>query len=91
MPGALRDYDIPDLSRLAADKKQLWIDPENAVSERMSAGEPDEFLGQPGNSQIALTANGEIDEIAEEIIKFLNSGRWLKWFEEFDAVWYGLK
>ena len=35
VPGALRDFDIPDLTRLASPKPQIWINPVNALGETL--------------------------------------------------------
>jgi cephalosporin-C deacetylase-like acetyl esterase len=38
LPGALKDFDIPDLAKLTSSKKQLWIDPINQLGETDIAG-----------------------------------------------------
>ncbi len=38
LPGALKDFDIPDLAKLASSKKQLWINPVNQLGEPDVAG-----------------------------------------------------
>jgi hypothetical protein len=35
VPGALRDFDIPDLARLLSPKPQIWIDPVGALGEKL--------------------------------------------------------
>lgn len=70
-PGALRDYDIPDLVRLASPKTQLWIDPINAVSERMNSSDISKEMGKVDNLQVSLTRNGLPDEVLKEVLKFI--------------------
>jgi hypothetical protein len=38
LPGALKDFDIPDLAMLASSKRQLWINPVNQMGEPDAAG-----------------------------------------------------
>ena len=45
VPGALRDFDIPDLARLAPPKPQVWIDPVDALGERIEGANASSILG----------------------------------------------
>ena len=67
LPGALRDFDIPDLARLAAPKKQLWIDPVDALAERLDEQKAGEVIGQPDGLRVVRTANGSPEEAAKAV------------------------
>jgi cephalosporin-C deacetylase-like acetyl esterase len=59
-PGVLKDFDIPDLVRLTAPKKQLWIDPVGATGMPLNASEADSLLGSHTNMNI-LIKEGKYD------------------------------
>jgi hypothetical protein len=71
VPGALRDYDIPDLVRLAATRKQMWIDPVDALSKPLAPKEASEIMGNINGLEVFATAKGQTDEISEKIRSFL--------------------
>jgi len=71
LPGALRDFDIPDLARLAASKKQLWIDPVDALAERLDEQKAKGIIGQPDGLRVIRTANGSPEEAAKAVAPLL--------------------
>ena len=52
VPGALRDFDIPDLTRLASSKIQVWIDPVNALGEKLDFKSVSSIIGPNANLHI---------------------------------------
>ena len=67
VPGALRDYDIPDLVRLASPKPQLWLDSVNALGRPLEAAGAIRLLGIHQNFQVKTSANGDASEAARLI------------------------
>lgn len=67
VPGALRDYDIPDLVRLASPKPQLWLDSVNALGRPLDAASAIRLLGSHHNFQVKTTASGDTSEAARHI------------------------
>jgi len=53
-PGVLRDFDIPDLVRLASAKTQVWLNPINEISEALSASDAAAILGHYKNTKIVI-------------------------------------
>jgi cephalosporin-C deacetylase-like acetyl esterase len=54
-PGALRDFDIPDLARLVSPKPQVWIDPVNNLGEKLGSSSASSIIGSYKNLQIITT------------------------------------
>ena len=52
VPGALRDFDIPDLVRLVSPKPQIWIDPVNALGEKLNFTDASSLTGSDKNLYI---------------------------------------
>jgi len=52
VPGALIDYDIPDLARLVAPKPQVWIDPVDHLGAKLSQEGASSILGKLEKIQI---------------------------------------
>lgn len=52
VPGALRDFDIPDLARLVSPKPQVWIDPVNNLGEKMSLSSASSIIGSYKNLRV---------------------------------------
>jgi hypothetical protein len=71
VPGALRDFDIPDLSRLVAQRRQLWINPVNALAEPLEEKEFREILTYREEYQFIHMTDISPKNLATEIIKFL--------------------
>ncbi len=69
--GALRDFDIPDLSRLVAPHRQLWINPVNALAEPLEEKEISVILTNQEEYQYVHTTDTSPENLATEIIKFL--------------------
>lgn len=59
VPGALRDFDIPDLARLAAPKPQLWLDAVNALGRPLEVRNASSLLGSHRNFRVEKTAKGD--------------------------------
>jgi cephalosporin-C deacetylase-like acetyl esterase len=72
VPGALRDFDIPDLSRLVAPRRQLWINPVNALAEPLEKKEISLILTNLEDYQFVHTTDTSPNSLANEIIKFLH-------------------
>ena len=70
--GALRDFDIPDLSRLVAPHRQLWINPVNALAEPLEEREISVILTNQEEYQFVHTMDTSAGNLATEIIKFLH-------------------
>ncbi len=72
--GVLRDFDIPDLTRLVATSRQLWIDLLNEVSERMTIGKASEALLYTGGLHVMLISSGLASEISGKILNSISRG-----------------
>ncbi len=70
VPGALKDFDIPDLARLSSSKIQLWINPINELGEP-GISQAKNYLNQDENLKIIQSAGDSYNSIAESIIKSL--------------------
>lgn len=57
VPGAMRDFDIPNLVRLASPKIQVWIDPVNALGRRLGQASASSILGLHPNFHVLATAD----------------------------------
>ncbi|HEU4633500.1 MAG TPA: acetylxylan esterase, partial [Flavisolibacter sp.] len=57
LPGALCDFDIPDLARLASSKVQLWINPVNGRNECLKEAAAASLLGAHKNIKIVTSKN----------------------------------
>jgi pimeloyl-ACP methyl ester carboxylesterase len=55
LPGALCDFDIPDLARLAP--KQRWIDPINGLGEKLNVADATAIIGNNKKTRIVSTKN----------------------------------
>ncbi len=66
VPGALRDFDIPDLARLASPKPQIWIDPVDALGRGLDRAGASAILGWHRNLHILTTTNGAAADIARQ-------------------------
>ena len=75
VPGALRDFDIPDLVRLASPKPQLWLEPVNALGRPLDAASATRLLGSPQNLQVKTTASGDTAEAVHEFAKRLRNDK----------------
>ena len=67
LPGALKDFDIPDLAKLTTAKKQLWINPINQL------GQPDVTGAKKYLNQRNLSIVKSTDERLENTIKSITS------------------
>jgi cephalosporin-C deacetylase-like acetyl esterase len=66
VPGALYDFDIPDLARLVSAVPQVWINPVNGVNEKVQKAEADSIFGSHQNLKIITPDGGASD--AEGVI-----------------------
>jgi dienelactone hydrolase len=71
VPGALRDFDIPDLSRLVAPRRHLWINPVNALAEPLDKKEISAILTNQRDCQVVRTLDTSPENLAKECVKFL--------------------
>ncbi|HDY89920.1 MAG TPA: alpha/beta fold hydrolase [bacterium] len=71
LPGALCDFDIPDLAGLVPPKRQLWIDPVNQLAERIDKVKSYSLIGEHEGLSIIATEKGSIEEVSEAISEFL--------------------
>jgi len=72
VPGALCDFDIPDLCRLIANKKQIWVDPVNAMGEKITFNAASSTISMNKNLQILTGDKKSPKEIVHSIIKILD-------------------
>lgn len=54
VPGALRDFDIPDLVRLVAPRRQLWLNPVNQLAERLDKNKACSVIGKHEGLDIVI-------------------------------------
>jgi pimeloyl-ACP methyl ester carboxylesterase len=54
VPGVLKDFDIPDLSRLVVPRKQLWINPVNALADTLEEKEISAILTNKEEYQFVI-------------------------------------
>jgi len=71
VPGALRDYDIPDLARLLAPRGQLWVNPAGALAAPLAREQAVSLLEGAGDMQIIQTPGGSPLEIVRAMQSFL--------------------
>jgi hypothetical protein len=71
VPGVLEDFDIPDLSRLVAPRKQLWINPVNALAVTLKEKEISSILTNKEEYQFVITPETSAKNYVNEIINFL--------------------
>jgi len=57
VPGALCDFDIPDLTRLVAPKPQVWVDPINGLGEKLTFPNSTSIVGSNKNGHITFPKN----------------------------------
>lgn len=67
VPGALRDFDIPDLARLASPKLQVWISPVNALGRQLEPASAATILGSHKNLHVLAQADGSPVDIAQQL------------------------
>jgi cephalosporin-C deacetylase-like acetyl esterase len=67
VPGALHDFDIPDLAALVSPKPQVWIHPVNGLNEEMEFREASSILGSPENLRIITPAGGKQSDLLKMI------------------------
>jgi hypothetical protein len=65
VPGALRDFDIPDLARLVSPKFQCWIDPVNALGEKLNSADASTIIGSHENLHIITRDKKSISDILQ--------------------------
>ncbi len=63
VPGALRDFDIPDLARLVSPKPQIWIDPVSELGETLDSKSSSSLIGSNENLQIITPDNNSSRDI----------------------------
>ncbi len=66
VPGALKDFDIPDLAALNASKQQLWIDPVNELG-NTSLEKANRYLKQK-NLKVVNSSDGSPGSITKLIV-----------------------
>ena len=71
MPGALRDFDIPDLARSVAPHKQLWVNPVNALAEPLEEEAMSSIIGYHKGYQFVRTVDTSPENVADVIIQFI--------------------
>jgi cephalosporin-C deacetylase-like acetyl esterase len=71
VPGALCDFDIPDLSRLIAPQKQLWINPINELAEPLNEKDFTLIIGRHEGMRFVRTENRYPDSFTHEILKLI--------------------
>ncbi|MFC1562614.1 alpha/beta hydrolase family protein [candidate division KSB1 bacterium] len=71
VPGALRDYDIPDLARLVTPRQQLWVDPVDALAKPLDIDRAYSVIGDHEGIRIVNTDSGSAADVSLAIAKFL--------------------
>jgi len=71
VPGALRDYDIPDLTRGIAPRKQLWVDPVSALAEPLEQAKAAGIIGMHEGLQVVNTPSASPSDVCGAIESFL--------------------
>jgi cephalosporin-C deacetylase-like acetyl esterase len=72
VPGALLDFDIPDLVRLASPKPQVWIDPINELGEKLDFSTCSAILGSNKDINIITPDNKKAKNILDPFITNFN-------------------
>jgi cephalosporin-C deacetylase-like acetyl esterase len=72
VPGALRDFDIPDMVRLVSPKHQIWIDPVNALGEKLNLLNATSIIGEFENLQIITQDYKQSGDILQLFNKSFN-------------------
>jgi cephalosporin-C deacetylase-like acetyl esterase len=72
VPGALRDYDIPDLARLVSPKPQVWINPVNGMGETLSFKDASLIIGSYKKLKIITRDTKSSEDLIKYIITILN-------------------
>ena len=72
VPGALRDFDIPDLVRLVSPKPQVWIDPVNALGEKLKFSNASSIIGSDENLHIITQDSRQTKDILKPFIIIFN-------------------
>jgi cephalosporin-C deacetylase-like acetyl esterase len=63
LPGALADFDILDLMRLVSPKPDIWIDPVNALGEKLDSISASSMIKPYKNLQIITTDKSPVTDI----------------------------
>jgi cephalosporin-C deacetylase-like acetyl esterase len=71
VPGALADFDIPDLTRLISPQKQLWINPINALAESLKERDLTLILERQEGMQFVITDDHPADNVTNKILKYV--------------------
>ena len=71
VPGALRDFDIPDLARLAAPRPQLWVDPVDALAHRLDEAKAHSLIGEHKGVHVVRTTGGTHEDIVNAVRSLL--------------------
>ena len=72
VPGVLRDFDIPDLARLVAPRRQLWVGPVNAMGEQLDQTTAAALIGSHAGLAIAAPKTSAHQDVVGAITSFLN-------------------
>lgn len=72
VPGALHDFDIPDLTRLVSPKPQIWIDPVNALGEKLNFKDASTIIGSYESLQIITPDKQSARDILQLFSKIIN-------------------
>ena len=64
VPGALCDFDIPDLVGLASSKPQVWVNPINGLGKNLSVSDATTFIGLNKNVHFISSKNHSITDIS---------------------------
>jgi cephalosporin-C deacetylase-like acetyl esterase len=64
VPGALCDFDIPNLVRLASSKPQVWVNPINGLGQRMTIADATTVIGINKNVHFISSKNHSTTDIS---------------------------
>jgi len=71
VPGALCDFDIPDLVRLVAPRRQLWLNPVNELAEMLDKEKAFSIIGKHKGLNIISLESDSVKDISDVIETFI--------------------
>ncbi|MCK9413284.1 MAG: alpha/beta fold hydrolase [Prolixibacteraceae bacterium] len=72
VPGALHDFDIPDLTRLISPKPQIWINPVNEMGNKLNILSASSITGSNKYLHIITLGNDSIGKVLKQFNRIFN-------------------
>jgi len=72
VPGALQDFDIPDLTRLISPKPQIWIDPVNEMGNQLNILNASSIIGSNKYLYIMTPGNDSKVDVLKQFNQIFN-------------------